>query len=656
MIIIKKILVIFLIFPVLFLGGCELFKSKTYLKDVVPSYEEFDKAVIFNPINNEEYVLNEEEYNDIVLLIDKFYDFEVSHIDIFEGADEPQNEKMNYVSTQNDPTKPMPSPPSGRYVLYLFNLKTNTHLYFAYDTVFEVFDSASHMYYHIKLNQNSHTSILNFGIYIANLYESKFNEILLSDIFKSLEYLDSSNVESIKEEYESSGASPLIPFDTNVYTSPEKIDEYLSKLKNYRLKYSSLEMYVPGGSATYLTISGKNDEYYKIKFYNKYLIYNGYFCEILNDLVDITPDEYYQHFLFGTLEGSIIVGGIEITTAKVDFNELKVREITYTPFIKSSPTPLLTFRTKHGDILVMNEEMIEIDGRIFAVVEGTEQIIKLIDLLEESKINYVKDPIEIDEETFNQLENKYPSEDTCSKAVDSKEIAFLYNSIIDLNDLFVKDGGTFDELFGTSSNLSDEEFANTYAILRLVRTCPPSDDFKNVSFSNFFVLNNDLYYTCTYNCSSTGAYDAAIVLYVDYFLVPKRFANNFVYNSYTIFKTYENSVFTDKSFIYIEYHDIPYIINAYKKSSFYVDFGNYDVIFKKTLGTYNKANVLLLGVKGFESEEIVSTIIGDYEFKHSKTENLVIYYDANIISLNDAYNNKIISDDDLKVIYNYYNR
>ena len=74
MIIIKKILVIFLIFPVFFLGGCELFKSKTYLKDVVPSYEEYDKAVIFNPTNNEEYVLNEEEYNDIVLLIDKFYD------------------------------------------------------------------------------------------------------------------------------------------------------------------------------------------------------------------------------------------------------------------------------------------------------------------------------------------------------------------------------------------------------------------------------------------------------------------------------------------------------------------------------------------------------------------------------------------------------
>lgn len=640
----------------IFLGGCELFKSKTYLKDVVSSYEEYDKAVIFNPINNEEYVLNEEEYNDIALLIDRLYDFEVSHIDILEGADEPQFENMNYVSKQNKETEPMPSPPSGRYVLYLFDFETNTHLYFAYDTVFEVFDSASHKYYHIKLDRNSHTYILNFGRYIANLYESKFNEILLSDIFKSLEYLDSSNVESIKEEYESSGTSPLIPFDTNVYTSPEKIDEYLSKLKNYRLKYSNLEMYVPGGTAMYLTISGKNDEYYKMRFYNGYMIYNGYFCEILNDLVDITPDEFYQHFPFGTLEGTIIVGDVEITTAKLNFNELKVREIIYTPFTEISPIPLLTFRTKHGDILVMNEEMIEIDGRIYVVVSGKEQIKMLIDLLEESKINYVKDPIKIEEEAFNQLENKYPSEDTCSKAVDSKEIAFLYNSIIDLNDLFVKDGRTFDELFGLNSNLSDEEFANTYAILRLVRCCPPSDDFKNVSFSNFFVVNKDLYYTCTYNCSSTGAYDAAIVLYVDYFLVPKRFANNFVYNSYTIFKTYENSVFTDKSFVYLEYHDIPYIINAYKKSPFYVDFGNYDIIFRKTLGTYNKANVFLLGVEGFESEEIVSTIIGDYEFKHSKTENLVIYYDANIISLKDAYTNKIISDEDLKVIYNNFIR
>ena len=198
MINIKKILVIFLIFPVFFLGGCELFKSKTYLKDVVSSYEEYDKAVIFNPINNEEYVLNEEEYNDIVLLIDKFYDFEVSHIDIFEGADEPQSEKMNYVSTQNDATKPMPSSPRGRYVLYLFNLKTNTHLHFAYDTVFEVFDSASHKYYHIKLDENSHTSILNFGRYIANLYESKFNEILLSDI--SYIVIDEGGL-SIEEKY-----------------------------------------------------------------------------------------------------------------------------------------------------------------------------------------------------------------------------------------------------------------------------------------------------------------------------------------------------------------------------------------------------------------------------------------------------------------------
>ena len=124
MINIKRIFIIFLIFPMIFLGGCELFKSKTYLKDVVSSYEEYDKAVIFNPINNEEYVLNEEEYNDIALLIDRLYDFEVSHIDILEGADEPQFENMNYVSKQNKETEPMPSPPSGRYVLYLFDFET----------------------------------------------------------------------------------------------------------------------------------------------------------------------------------------------------------------------------------------------------------------------------------------------------------------------------------------------------------------------------------------------------------------------------------------------------------------------------------------------------------------------------------------------------
>ena len=221
------------------------------------------------------------------------------------------------------------------------------------------------------------------------------------------------------------------------------------------------------------------------------------------------------------------------------------------------------------------------------------------------------------------------------------------NSVVLSIDDIISD--SYQELFNT--NLSNEYLIENYAVLYFIREeGMTSSLLDNVTYSKLFIENGKVYVTRTYDIDGPFVGDAAFSYYTDMILIPKEWTKYL--NSPSNFDICVNindlngTVFNILSFEKL--NDLKKHLRANGSDKYK------ELVLEKALGEYNDV-LVIYPFNGISMIDIVSkeTVAG-FVFEYPVYTSIIVYKENKIYTLTEAYNEQLLTIDDIRIIHNLY--
>lgn len=172
----------------------------------------------------------------------------------------------------------------------------------------------------------------------------------------------------------------------------------------------------------------------------------------------------------------------------------------------------------------------------------------------------------------------------------------------------------------------------------------------NVTYSKLFIENGKVYVTRTYDIDGPFVGDAAFSYYTDVILIPKEWTKYL--NSPSNFDICVNindlngTVFNILSFEKL--NDLKKHLRANGSDKYE------ELVLEKALGEYNDA-LVIYPFNGISMIDIVSkeTVAG-FVFEYPVYTSIIVYKENKIYTLTEAYNEQLLTIDDIRIIHNLY--
>ena len=501
----------------------------------------------------------------------------------------------------------------------------------------ELYGEGNEELYIVEFNMPNIDSIIEISIMMYEDTPQPGLYVSLNTLLPWINEIDEESIETIRYEYGNIGVAPG-SFANIMYSSDMEDINSIYKLINSYV-YRTDELITPGGSYEKYDIRTSNSNYsleivqdiieIDNKLYkfveNKSGIENPYkFCNSLHYI-----DEYEVYY------NSVLVGKYT-NLSKIEFKELPMYDDgdTLDPLIEPIIPYFIT--TPYFTMCVTSPRLFSIsdDGfdPTFYEIVGENDFTFLFD-----NRMYLKDVMYATAKNFELNISLKDGVTSC--------IIGLDNIVTDsLQDLF-------------NTELSDEYLKANYRAILFIRVESYSTNIlDNVYYSELFYENYKFYVTRTYNHNGYFIGDAAFSYYQDIILIPNYWCDmienpcNFEIeiNSKTIDgKTIFNKMSYEKLNKLKEY------IKKIGQNEFpYITF--YENAIDKALGEYNDAFVFY-PYEGSVADCISSEIIFNFEFIYHGSRKILVFYNNNIVTLEKAVADGILSIDNIRVIYYLFN-
>ena len=505
------------------------------------------------------------------------------------------------------------------------------------DASITIYDNKTYTLYSVVDNYDAELSL---GVTICSIIDELREEMVveakLVDVFPWVDMYVYDEIETITTY---SGTPPLTPAKHEYYLEDGNKDPYLDYLRSCSIKLVQFNYSAPGSTTTKV-IFKLHHKNYELEFYEGYLRYNGRNYRVIADDVYIKPDLVDYSLNYNVISGELYKAGI-----KIDNTQLETKEIRFVPKFTDNyiGIPEYELRSTYGPIYIYNNKYININNMDYVITKAGYKIDYMLDKSLGDSLTYIENPHVLANEVMSKLH---------FEKVD--EGPDYVRNIISLNILSYYDGENLANVLGLPSNISDEMIKTKYSILVLRRNGPIHDDFKNVTLSELFIEAGNLYVTVNYNAKMNGIYDASVCEYFDYVLVNNDFSNKLTNR----FNLYYNTKYLDGYFNILPYDMIDDIKRAYYHREDAPDIEvAYDIYIDQAFGEYNKSVAIMMSDSlTFDMPCETIEVIGQYTFIYPTTSTIKIYHDECLYSLQEAFDLGYITQDNLQMIYNLYNK
>ncbi len=634
----KRLFIMITILFTLCLIGCDgdIILSNKYVKDYITVSTTYEEVYIKDINCSEKHLLNSDDSVEIKNYLKNIYNskakLEPKNNNDLSKTD---NKKSNFTLL----TTPSLAPTKGVFNLFLEDSESGNYLKFIYinkdkEYSLRIFDSSTDNACNVIDNE----VINNFGHRVESyLRKYCYVDMKLTDICPLFKKINSDNVSLIEVVSEYSGMDRMSLKEHFYYENKNTLDDFINLyLTATASAVDYYDIMVPGGSSTIMTIYMKDGQKHDLYFYQGCLEKdNKYYSLGMNE-------QYVEHnkssysFYADNVTGELYKKEYKLGEYMLDLSKIRfVLNETELNFEKN-----YTLVTSSGIFYFMDEHYFMFDEVVYSVVEGMEEIAILIEEEKQKEIQYIETPHVITDEMMKYL--VYTGLDT----------GLNKTRVENLNNYQTLNGETLSNVLGLN-NISDKEIRNNYMLLFIVRTGPIHDDFKKIEYFDLFVESKNLYVSIKYSCKKEGVYDAAITTYTDILLVPKSFGEALKNTFEVIF----NSWYEDGKNIMLLSSDIYDIKKAYKKSSYYPDAGEYEISILKAYGRFNEATALLMSNTGIDHMEVETVeVVAGYDFIYPNSNSMLVYHYNNIYTLTEAYNNNLLKEHDIALIYQNYTK
>ncbi|MBQ8293726.1 MAG: hypothetical protein IJX78_08005 [Bacilli bacterium] len=633
----KKIFVLIVILFTLYLGGCdgESDLVKKCVKDYITSYENYDTIYVKDANCGEKHLLTEQDYAELKSFLQYVYNA-VAEVESKNKIDvsKEEDEKSDY----NLLTSPMPSPIKGVFNLFLENQEEDNFIKFIYvyndnEYSLRISDSLSNTAC-IVLKE---TVINDFGRAIKYYLEKYcYTNMLFVDLHPIFQEINSDVVTNIEVISSSSDYQAMRLKGHEYFENSETINAYIELYKTSTLsKIDYYDIVTPGGTSKKMIIYMKNNKTYEVDFYQNCLIWNNEYYVVGKNDVYIQPDRINYSFYIDSISGELYNKSYKIDDYTMDLGKIKfIHNVEEINFVDN-----YSLKTPYGILYFMNNRYFKYDDVIYLVEDGFEEIDKLIKYEKKKEISYIENPHIISTENMQKL------------IYTGLDAGLNKTRIESLDNYQALNGESLAEVIGLDHKLNDEEIRNDYMLLIICRNGPIHDDYRKVEYYDAFVESKNLYITIQYSCESTGIYDAAVTTYSDIILIPSSFGKALKDN----FEVTFNCLYQDMKYMMLICNDICDIKMAYKKSSYYPDFGEYEISILGAYGRFNDATALLMTNEYAVYDDVLTEeVVAGYEFIYPNSNKIIIYFQNNIYTLTEAYNLNFFNEEQIRIIYQNY--
>lgn len=635
----KRLFIMITILFALCLVGCDndIILSNNYVKDYITDSTNYEEVYIKDINCSEKHLLNSEDSVKIKNYLQYVYNSKAKL--------EPKN-NSDLSSTNKKQsdfallTTPSLAPTKGVFNLFLEDSESGNYIKFIYinkdgEYSLRIFDSSTDN----ACNVIDNDTINDFGHRVESyLKKYCYVDMKFIDLYPLFKEINSENVSLIEVVSEYSGMHRMSLKEHFYYENKNTLDDFINLyLTATASEVDYYDIMVPGGSSTIMTIYMKDGQKYDLYFYQGcFEKDNKYYSLSMNE-------QYIEHnkssysFYADNVTGELYNKEYKLGEYTLDLSKIRfVPNETELDFEKN-----YALITTLGKIYFMDEHYFMFDDTVYSVIEGFGEISVLLNEEKQKEIKYIETPHVITDEMMKGL--VYTGLDT----------GLNKTRIESLNNYQSINGETLATIFGLDSSLTDEKIRNEYMFLIIKRNCPIHDDFKNVEYSDLFVESKNLYLSIKYSCRKEGVYDAGVTTYTDILLVPKTFSDALKNN----FEVTFNSWYKDGKNIMLLCGDIYDIKKAYKKSSYYPDAGEYDISILKAYGRFNETTALLMSNTGIDYMEVETVeVVAGYEFIYPNSNTMLVYHYNNIYTLTEAYNNNLLKESDIALIYQNYEK
>ena len=649
----RIVLTITIALSIIMLSSCNI--EKTYkVKDFI-SAQNYNKAIIPHKSLAEGIPLSESEFANFVPFLDSVFDLNAtlaSSDDFIKIDGSPFTKKDETLLTP-----PMLPPVNTTYYFYAYNeTSVDDGVWFVYNYNEET-SELSLFIKDLKTNvsckvdvtkNNANRLIYDFGHEINYIYVEHYLKNF--DILKAYPFLESMNSENVSSIELSSIFSGVRPMSLNkhfYYTSTDKITKLLDTIKSAKFElYESSPIYVPGGVTNNIVIKTNNDEYL-IEFYDGYLVYEKQFFRLTSESKmeeAILPDQVLYSFNIDEFSGELYYIENRYSIITFDLSDIRFEIIEDLSIVKYE----YYIQGTYGSLYLSKDgNYIGFENNNYRVIYGSESIKSQLDKVQAEKIDFISNPKMITSEQFNKLmiyDVTYP-----------EGPQLISNKIYSLEAYKNADYLNLAEILGFDESLSNYDIATNYSIIKIVRSGPPHDEFKNIIYYDIFTEYNKLYASIKIKAKSTGPFDAAIVNYVDYLVVPNGFVTGIGKYFTVTYNTYYS--LDGVTFNNLVYDDVEKIKNAFRKSKYGLDHQvYYEVNIAHTFGSENGVTAVMINAKGIDHLPVeTEVIVGDYTFVYPNSNEILVYANDKIYSLQEAYNMNLVSNEFLASIHHRFN-
>lgn len=510
------------------------------------------------------------------------------------------------------------------------------------DASISIYDNRTFTYYTVEDYQEE----LNLGVEICSVKKEIEEDIVtegnLVDVFPWVDMYVYDEIERITTP---SGTPPLTPALHEYFYEDGNKDAYLDYLKSCYVTLVNNNISVPGGAMVKVLFKTPNTNY-ELNFYDGYLQINGRNYSVMSDAVYVSPDETDYAFDFNIVSGELFKAGVKMDNATLD-----TRLIRFIPKVTDNyiGTPEYELRTSYGSIYIYSNQYlsiqyININNCDYVITKGGYKIDYLLEKSIGNKLTFIEEPHVLSSEVMSKL------------FFENIEGPDNLKNVVSLKTLNSYTGNSLATVLGMPGDISDQMIKDNYSILILRRSGPIDDDFKNVTLSELFVESGNLYVTISYNALKEGVYNNSVCEYIEYVLVHNDFVNKLRSN----FNLYHNSKYIDGEFNILPYHLIDDIKRAYHLD---IELDGpiigvvYEVFINRAFGEYNESVAVKMSDSlSFDMPCETEETVGGFTFVYPTTSTIKVYHDKKLYSLAEALEKGFITQDNLQVIYNLYNK